>query len=208
MRPLEALVHWVTQIIMFVILAAVIDLLTPQTAMKKYIKLVVGLLLILVLLKPIFALFQLDMEGALTESFLELSKETETEENIESLIDFQKKEIESTQHAYILEQMAVQLKEIAEVPMEEEFDLAISHIEFAFSDEQEISAETLNEVIVYVNEKEREGDIAEIEEVVIDTGSERSRAVSKEQKAIQDLLTDLWELEEQQVTVVKEGGTS
>lgn len=201
-----ALVDWVTQIIMFVLLAAVIDLLTPQTAMKKYIKLVVGLLLILILLKPIFAIFQLDMEKAVSESVLQVSREMETDQNIENLIDFQKKEIESTQHAYILEQMAVQLKEIAEVPMEEEFELSISDIDFVFQDE-EMSMESLQEVIVYVEDADKGVEIDEIEEVVIDTGSNKIEG-EEENEPVQELLQRLWELEEQRITIVKEGGTS
>lgn len=201
-----ALVDWVTQIIMFVLLAAVIDLLTPQTAMKKYIKLVVGLLLILILLKPIFAIFQLDMEKAVSESVLQVGREMETDQNIENLIDFQKKEIESTQHAYILEQMAVQLKEIAEVPMEEEFELSISDIDFVFQDE-EMSMESLQEVIVYVEDADKGVEIDEIEEVVIDTGSNKIEG-EEENEPVQELLQRLWELEEQRITIVKEGGTS
>lgn len=201
-----ALVDWVTQIIMFVLLAAVIDLLTPQTAMKKYIKLIVGLLLILILLKPIFAIFQLDMEKAVSESVLQVSREMETDQNIENLIDFQKKEIESTQHAYILEQMAVQLKEIAEVPMEEEFELSISDIDFVFQDE-EMSMESLQEVIVYVEDADKGVEIDEIEEVVIDTGSNKIEG-EEENEPVQELLQRLWELEEQRITIVKEGGTS
>lgn len=191
---------------MFVLLAAVIDLLTPQTAMKKYIKLVVGLLLILILLKPIFAIFQLDMEKAVSESVLQVSREMETDQNIENLIDFQKKEIESTQHAYILEQMAVQLKEIAEVPMEEEFELSISDIDFVFQDE-EMSMESLQEVIVYVEDADKGVEIDEIEEVVIDTGSNKIEG-EEENEPVQELLQRLWELEEQRITIVKEGGTS
>ncbi|HLR71398.1 MAG TPA: stage III sporulation protein AF, partial [Pseudogracilibacillus sp.] len=87
---MDALVNWVTQIIMFILLASIIDLLTPESAMKKYIKLVVGLLLILILMQPIFSLFNHSVESALHKTFTEINNKTETDQSIENLINLQK----------------------------------------------------------------------------------------------------------------------
>lgn len=71
---MDVIIQWVTQIILFVILAAIIDLLIPVDAMKKYVKLAVGLILILILLKPVFYLFDADIEQAVETSIDQLDQ--------------------------------------------------------------------------------------------------------------------------------------
>ena len=210
MTRLDALVNWVTQIIMFILLASIIDLLTPESAMKKYIKLVVGLLLILILMQPIFSLFNHSVESALHKTFTEINNKTETDQNVENLINLQKDEIESTQHAYILEQMAVQLEEVAKEPLREEFDLTIQNIEFAFQPEKEISSETLEEIIVYVQEGDEERTVDHVEEIIIHTDKREQDTSSNEDtdESVIELLEGVWEADDQVITIVKEGGTS
>lgn len=211
MRFLDALINWVSQIIMFILLATIIDLLIPQAAMKKYIKLVVGLILILIILKPVFSLFQIDMEKAMESAFREVQLETEAHHDIENLIDLEKNDIENTQHAYILEQMAVQLKEIAEDPLREEFQSEIINMQFQFKEKGEVNFENLEEVIVYISEADgREGDVSEIKEVVIDTKKtiEEKQPEAEDAEPIQELLQEVWELEDKKLTIIREGGTS
>lgn len=202
---------------MFILLASIIDLLTPQSAMKKYIKLVVGLLLILILLQPIFSLFNHSVESALRDTYTEISNQMESDHNIENLINLQKNEIESVQHAYILEQMAVQLEEVAKDPLREEFNLTIQKIDFIFQQEnqqeKEISSESLEEIIVYVRERDEERTVDQVEEIVIHTDEEQKSISANEDtdeinEPVKQLLSRLWEADQQVITVVKEGGTS
>lgn len=88
---MEVIIQWVTQIILFIILAAIIDLLIPVDSMKKYVKLAVGLILILILLKPVFYLFNTDIEQAVETSINELDQAYSQDGNIENQIEFQKK---------------------------------------------------------------------------------------------------------------------
>jgi len=208
---LDALINWVTQIILFILLATIIDLLIPQTAMKKYIKLVVGLILILILLQPVFYLFQIDIETAVTEAYQEVQEETETHDSVENLIDLEKSEIQTAQHAYILEEMAVQLESLAEEPLREEFEVEITDMQFQFSDEEELTFEELEEITVYVKETDsEEGSINTVDEVVIDTEQpvESKASEEKNMEPVQLLLMELWELGDKNVTVIWEGGAS
>src|SRR5699024_5445059 len=129
--------EWIEQIIVFILLATIIDLIIPANAMKKYIKLVVGLILILIFLRPVFFLFDINIQQSLETSFSKLSRETSGGENMKNLIKMQKREIEDSQDAYILEEMAVQLKDLAKDPLKEEYQAKIANIDFAFSDEQD-----------------------------------------------------------------------
>ena len=57
--------EWITNIILFVLLATVIDMLLPSSNMQKYTKMVTGLLLIAIILTPILKLISSDFEKEL-----------------------------------------------------------------------------------------------------------------------------------------------
>ncbi|MFC2948205.1 stage III sporulation protein AF [Virgibacillus sediminis] len=208
---MEILFEWVTQIILFLLLAAVVDLLIPANNMKKYIKLAVGLILILLLLQPVFYLFNVDMEQQIKAAFSQIDEGGGKEDSMKNLIDLQKKEIQASQDAYILEQMAVQLKNLAKDPLMEEHQAEIMDISFSFSQGEEYSFESLEEVIVYLQEHgEGEGAVDVVEEVVIDTEEQES---AKEEQNNRDegvilLLREVWELYNKEITVIWEGGTT
>src|SRR5690625_7789828 len=91
---MELLMEWVQQIIMIVLVASIIDLLMPSTTMKKYIRLVVGLIFIMIFLKPIFNLFQIDIEHDIEESMADIFVEKEADSS-EKNIKMQKREIQA-----------------------------------------------------------------------------------------------------------------
>lgn len=72
------LTEWITNIIVFILLAVVIDLLLPNSSMQKYAKMVISLLLIIVIINPIFKIFSADMNDVLNDFRLQASSEGET----------------------------------------------------------------------------------------------------------------------------------
>jgi stage III sporulation protein AF len=56
------LTEWITSIILFILLATVVEMLLPNSSMQKYTKLVIGLLLIVVILTPILKLLSTDLD--------------------------------------------------------------------------------------------------------------------------------------------------
>ncbi len=208
---MDFIMDWITQIIIFVLLATIIDLLIPTGSMKKYIKLVVGLILLLILLKPVFYIFQIDIQQELEAAFSAIDT-TDSEHSMENLVDFQKKEIETRQDAYILEQMAVQLIEIAKEPLYEEYQLEINNIDFRFSEEavsQELNFELLDEVIVYMEQaKDGEGAVNAVEDVVIDMEDPLKKEEMEDSEGVEMLLREVWELDSKELIIVEEGGPS
>ena len=200
------LMEWVTQIILFIILATIIDLLIPQSSFQKYIKLAIGLILILILLNPVFSVLNIDIREAVSSSMIKISNEKEIS-SMENLIDLQKKEIESAQHAYILEQMAVQLKNIAEPELKDAFAVEIANIEFVFENNRQASYENLNEIIVTLTEgKKEEGMMKAVEDVEINTDEPLKKLDNDEE--IIAYLEKVWELQDKKITIFWEGGTS
>ncbi|WP_246001092.1 stage III sporulation protein AF [Oceanobacillus piezotolerans] len=205
---LELIIQWVTQIIIFVILATILDLIIPSSAMKKYIQLVVGLILILILLNPIFYILNIDIDRALNSSFQQLNQIKSTEGSVENLIELQKKEIQTTQDAYILEQMAVPLIDLAKEPLIEGHNLEITNLDFQFSTNQQFTYEDLQEVIVTVKNYEKgEGEMGVVEDVVINT-NEPIENEDRHEDEVKSLLTELWGLEDKEITIYWEGGSS
>ncbi|WP_072887551.1 stage III sporulation protein AF [Ornithinibacillus halophilus] len=205
---MELLVQWVTQIIIFIILATIIDLLVPANSMKKYIKFVVGLVLILIFLKPFFYLFDFNIEQTLDRSFNEIFATNDTK-NIENLVEMQKSEIESSQNAYILEQMAVQLKDIANTPLKEEHKVEITAINFSFKIEQAFDFENLEEVIVTIRESEEgEGTIQAVDDVVINTEDPLANNSDVDSESIKEFLQEIWDLHDKKLSILWEGGAS
>ncbi|MFY0543265.1 stage III sporulation protein AF [Brevibacillus sp. H7] len=53
---------WLKKIILLVLLAAFLDLILPNTSMQRYVKMVMGLIILLTIISPVFALFNLSQE--------------------------------------------------------------------------------------------------------------------------------------------------
>ncbi|MEN1970126.1 stage III sporulation protein AF [Lentibacillus sp. N15] len=205
---MDLLIKWVTQIVIFLIVAMIIDLLIPATSMKKYIKLVVGLILILLFLKPVFYLFDINLDQALETSLSKLSKEEAQQDSMENSIKMQKKEIQASQRAYILEEMAVQLKDLAKDRLKEEYQTAIVDIDFQFqSNDEQPSYENLDEVIVYLGQmEEEEGAVDIVDDVDINTDKPVADDDEQDVQGIKHILHDVWEIDDDKLTIVwKEG---
>jgi len=174
--------------------------------MKKYIKLVIGLILILILLTPIFALFNLNIERVLNQTYSNLFEEDGMMEKVEDSIEMQKSEIELSTEAYILEEMVVQLKSLANDSLIEEHQVEIIEIDFEFYDEQLLSYENLDEIIVYLQTStEKEGEVQTVEQVIIDT---KEKQLAEDDEEIIEHLRDSWELTEKTISIYWEGGAS
>ena len=207
---MDALVEWISQIIIFMLLATIVELLIPNTSMKKYIKLVVALILILVFLKPVFYLFDINVKETLTDSYERLENYNSNDEEMKSLIEFQKNEIQDKQYAYIEEQMAVQLIDLAKDPLLESYQAVITDMEISIAAEKVPDYEDLEEVIVYIKHADdSEEDANIVDEVVIDTDIPKRTKDGPDVEKIEGLLQDIWEVENKEIiTVIWKGGTS
>jgi len=205
---MDLLINWVTQIVIFLIIALIIDLLIPATAMKKYIKLVVGLILILIFLKPVFYLFNMNIDQSLDTAFSKLSREEVKQDSMKNSIEKQKKEIQAGQRAYILEEMAVQLKDLAKDRLKDEYQAEIVNIDFHFKPDEEPAYENLEEVIVYLGqmEDEEEGAVQTVDNIDINTDAPVEDDDEQDVQEIKHLLLDVWEINDEKLTIIwKEG---
>ncbi|MFC5612656.1 stage III sporulation protein AF [Metabacillus niabensis] len=210
---LAFLTEWITNIIVFILLAVIIDLLLPNSTMQKYAKMVISLLLIIVIINPIFRIFTTDMNDVLEQFQVNNSASTETD--IKNSMEFQKKEIQASQRAYILEQMAVQMKTMAEEELVQRYDVTIDKILLSESKQadQIHSQKDLTQIEVLLKENAEETveeeAIETVQPVTIDTTKELETDVEQSKinpNEVTAFLAEIWEVEEEKITLLLEGG--
>ncbi|MCY8232911.1 stage III sporulation protein AF [Priestia endophytica] len=204
-----ALTEWVTNIILFILLATIIDLLLPSSSMQKYAKMVIGLLLMLIILTPVFSIFKVNVD----KLFTAINSSSISQENSsKNLLDLKKKEIQASQDAYILEQMAVQLEEGVKEELVKEYGVEVSGVEVHMKDEKgEKSFENISSISLSVQPKENKhtASVSEVEVVSINT----SEPIKKEKtendeklKKVQSFLSKKWDMDKKQIIVTMGGG--
>ncbi len=197
--------EWVTNIILIILLATILELLLPSSAFQKYVKVVIGLLLIISILNPLIKFFSVDLNSQLASFQLEGSGEDQ--EQLKNLIENKKSEIQASQDAYILEQMAVQLRQQVEGKLENQFDKRLKDV--VVQDQSQIDS-ARDQWVVHVTVESFEGEqsIEVVREVKIDTSTSlQTEEESPDMAEIEQFLSKEWEIPTDQIVLVEEGGS-
>ncbi|MFT4415631.1 stage III sporulation protein AF [Fredinandcohnia humi] len=203
--------EWITNIILFILLATIVDMLLPNSSMQKYVKMVTGLLLIVIILTPLFSILTSDFEKTIATLKLSPSQE---DKNIENLIEMKKKEIQASSNAYILERMQVQLKNLAEEELvQKEYDLSVQKVLLSIKDESKETV-TLDDItsikVVLSKETADPDDIPVVKPVEIDTSKQNETNDTEMNipniNKITSLLATKWEIDSEKIVVTVEGG--
>ncbi|TYR82452.1 stage III sporulation protein AF [Priestia megaterium] len=203
---MQALTSWITNIILFILLATVINLLLPNSGLQKYTKLVIGLLLMLIIITPVFQIFKVDVNQMLKSMNVSSLK---NDPQIENLIESQKKEIQASQRAYILEQMAVQMEADVKEELMGQYGVAIDQIHIETKNEtDEPNVENIKSIQVIASEGEAESEsvVSTVKVISIDTSTPIETDEIKEATHISTYLATKWGLKHDQVVVNMEEG--
>jgi stage III sporulation protein AF len=199
------LTEWITNIIVLVLLAGVIELLLPGNQFQSYIKMVIGLLILLAMLSPLFKLLNSDMDQVFQAMDLPAAAK---ENEIKNSIEKNKSEIQGAQRAYILEQMAVPMKEKVQEELNKTYELEIVDLQIhTNSGTESLKPEDITGVkVVLANHHESAG-ISEVSEVEVSISDKRDQADKDEvPEEIVKFLASQWQLDAQQLEVEMEGG--
>ncbi|OIJ20302.1 stage III sporulation protein AF [Anaerobacillus alkalidiazotrophicus] len=211
---MQFLTEWISNIILLILLATILELLLPNSSLQRYVKMVVGLLLLVIILNPLFTIFTREADSWV--SSIGISSQF-NEKNLEISIENKKKEIESAQLAYISEQVAVQLKRQVEEEMIDKFEKEIKSISVNltnFLDEEDYLnsvAEVLVELKAVNGDQilEEKGSIEVVSLVAIDTSKQlvtSEKGETNKQEIINYLGTQ-WPIPLEKIEVVMEGGS-
>ncbi|PLT34751.1 stage III sporulation protein AF [Bacillus sp. V5-8f] len=199
------LTEWITNIIIFVLLATVIDMLLPSSAMQKYAKMVIGLLLIAIIIAPVLSLFNTDFDKLLAKATV---SEIGDEENLRvgNLTEIKKKEIQASQHAYILEQMAFDLKAGVEEELINKYEMEIKTIDLQVNNlEQPKFPEDLQKIVLILDKAKKESGIVKVvEKVEINAGeTPNTRAANLDE--VKSFLAAKWSIDKGLIEIAGEG---
>ncbi|MBM7701579.1 stage III sporulation protein AF [Metabacillus iocasae] len=209
---MAALTGWITNIVLFILLATIIDLLLPNSNLQKYAKLVIGLLLMLIIITPIFQVFKVDVDKLLVSMNLTSNDE---EQKMKNVIELKKKEIQASHRAYTLEQMAVQMETGVKEELMEQYGVAIDHIHIETAETTDTpTPENINEsirsihIVISEDKEESESEVVSAVKVVsIDTSKPMQvEKQHKETSHISAYLANKWGIDLNKVTVNLEEG--
>lgn len=197
------LAGWVSNIIIFVLLATVIDMLLPNSALQKYAKMVIGLLLIAIIITPILGLFNKDFDDILSAATSEF--EDQKKKDLGNLTEMKKKEIQATQGAYILKQMAVDLQAEVEEELMVDYNMKISSIDVGVKDEEEPGVDDLQNITISL-EKAEGKENSEIEAVAkVDINADSpSTSNDANLDAVKRFLATSWSVDEEIIEIAGE----
>ncbi|MGM0805380.1 MAG: stage III sporulation protein AF [Bacillota bacterium] len=200
------LTEWITNIIILVLLAGVIELLLPGNQFQNYIKMVVGLLILLAMLSPLFKLINADLD----QVFLAMDLPAPAKEDeIKNSIEENKSEIQSAQRAYILEQMAVPMKKQVQEELKQTYELEIVDLQIQTEIGKEpLDAEDIRGAKVVLTKYHDQKEVSEVSEVDVSvSGPERKESLEPPVSSeVIQFLADQWQLDADQVDVHLEGG--
>jgi stage III sporulation protein AF len=208
---MDFLTDWIANILLFILLAVVVELLLPQTSLQKYVKMVIGLLLISIILNPIFKLFSSDIEDLLKNANVLFEKDVNS--NIENSIENQKIDIQADQNAYILEQTAVQLVEMTEKELMDTFNYQFRNVELIVDEnyrsylQPEDVMENLLSIQVSLQEAAEEKPVVkQVDEVRINLSEPFETEFKPDIEPIARFLADKWEVDKELLAISFERG--
>ncbi|WP_312092265.1 stage III sporulation protein AF [Niallia sp.] len=199
--------EWVTNIILFILLATVVDMLLPNSTFQKYAKMVAGLLLITVILTPVFKLISSDFEAVFTASAMGESEQ----KNMNNSIELKKREIQASLDEYTLNKMAVQLKEDANEELIANYGMEINSIQLSIDKEKDVGfPANLTEMVIHMKESKDPQNVVEaVSPVRIDAQQpllDKTESKQMDTESIISFLSEKWEVRDDAIVIMYEGG--
>ncbi len=194
-----AVSSFITNLIIYILLAVILDMLVPNSSFRKYTKLVIGLILISIMLAPVLDFFKADLSVTMEKTLAVVGRKDAGLMN--NQITDKKSEINQADRAYTLEQMAVQLKRDAEGELMTTFQYQVTGIRVEMKDKSsELKAENIKSIAVQLQKSSKDHEIEMVEPVDTSFYSDNKVQSTKEVE-ISDWLTKRWELSKDVVTV-------
>ncbi|MBM7646327.1 stage III sporulation protein AF [Scopulibacillus daqui] len=215
--------NWLTQIILIIMFAIILELLLPNDNFQKYVKMVVGLIIIIALLNPIMKLLNVDVDHIIAS----ISQAGHRQDPLKNSIKMKKSEIEQTQAAYIHKQVAVQMKNYAKGALVDRYGLTIKDLKLKLDektnlnqnnnlDQNNIPIQHVDVVVGQANKQQQNQDsksqikpIREINVTIDQTQKEHQQITAREsqkEKKVTAFLASKWGINPSKITVHMEGG--
>ena len=198
------LASWISNVIIFVLLATVIDMLLPSSSFQKYTKMVIGLLLIAIMITPILHLFHTNFDQLLAAATAQI--QLDDKNKLGNLTESKKKEIQAVQSAYILEQLDDQLKGKVEEELMKKYQLKIEGLNVAVKNEEnpKLPDDLLN-ISVSLAKIKKEGAVEAVAKVDINTKNSLETNDS-DYAEVKKFLAKSWSVDTEMIQIAGERG--
>lgn len=187
---MQILQEFITNFVIFMLISIILDMLVPSSSYKKYTKLVIGLLLISLILSPILQLFHTDIQSLLSQKIV--LSDNSLKSTFTNKIKQSESDINEANRAYILEQMAVQLKNDAEGELMKTFHYSVIDIHIKMKDETcTVRADNINALQVVIRHGTQEVQLVKPVEVSFKESKSNTEKIEKD---IRNFLEKRWGL--------------
>lgn len=206
---MSILSDWVTQIIIFIFIGTILELIIPNNSMKRYVHIVVGLILLLILIKPILYIFSAQVPSTIDKIEQTIFTEDETMFTTEKQIEVQKSEIEKGQDAYIWNEVTSQLIHEANAVLQDEYPgMIISDITFETINEEELELDNIETIIVTLTKGDADqAEVSIVQPVEIGKPEKEEESIETTSgNEIRQRLAQLWGIEEEKIEYIWEEG--
>ena len=188
-------IEWITRIVLFLLLAIVADALLPSGMMKKYARLVLSVLLLLIFLGPLLQLLKINPEQLMKKAEYAMNEEMEVD-SLDDSIEEKKKEILEGQDAYKLEQVTQSLSAELKDPLKEQ-NVQLVDLEMSFLQEP-YQMDTLDKLVLTLTPLEES---KTVENVSISIMEKQAPKEEKQLDSIQDWVSKYLELDKAQIEI-------
>lgn len=204
--------NWLKEIVLLILIATFMDLLLPNRSMERYVKLVMGLVIILAILTPIISLLNKNVDLSklsLTDGNLVPGEMTSLES-----IHASGEELKKTQDRLVIEETERRIAEQIATEINEEFEVSVleKYVVMEAATDKRMGIEQVNLTISSKNGMEDSQPIQPVtlvEPIVIDSTSESSPSALKGEsqqqselaQKISRYLQKQWELQPNQIVI-------
>lgn len=197
---MEFLKGWIINIIFIVVLASLIELLLPSSTMKKYVNVIIGMIIIIVILTPIISVINrnLDMDVNVFNSFYKLNAQSSrlinqlnsSKDNEIFIVEY-KKRLSDSLRDYIKKEFS----------FDSDVDLVIN---------EDLSSQNFGMInSVSIKLKRSDGNVVPIEKVEIGSREEKTKEkpetiLTQKEKEMVKKISALYGVDINNISVIKE----
>lgn len=174
----------------------VADALLPSGLMKKYARLVMSILLLLIFLGPLLQVLKVDPNQLLKSAEYSMDQQVDTLALDES-IEKKKNEIVEGQDAYKLEQVTQALAKEMEEPLKQDLHLQLVNLDMSFLNKP-YQMETLDKLVVTLSPVKEKAPVDEVNISIMDKPSSEE---NKEDEEVRDWIADHLDLNKDQIEI-------
>jgi stage III sporulation protein AF len=199
---------WIKQIILLIMLATILEMLLPNDSFRRYIKMVIGLVLIVALLSPVMKIFNMPVD-----EILQQIAPPSSEDPIKNSLNNNKKVIDANLNSYIQQQTAVQMKNYVQKELMDQFQLSIKKVVPTIDPESTDSPVVAVSVLLgqaKTGKSDQSARVEPVKEVTVNvTGDEnvqpQKKTTSSEYKEVRSFLAKKWGLSQSKISIQMEG---